>query len=76
MGAALALLSIFFQQNQDGLHIDSAVLKMAIKSLFLDQFSCVIYHFFSKFCTFSHVFFFVEELLSKLLRSVSLDVQP
>ena len=50
MGAALALLSIFFiQQNQDGLHINSAVLKMAIKSLFLDQFPCVIYHFFQNF---------------------------
>ena len=77
MGAALALLSIFFiQQNQDGLHIDSAVLKMAIKSLFLYQFPCVIYHFFQNFVLFHMFPFLLKSCYLKLLRSVFLDVQP
>ena len=51
MGAALALLSVFFlfSKIQDGRHIHSAVSKMAIKSLFLNQFSSVICHFFQTF---------------------------
>ena len=56
MGAALALLSNFFlfSKIQDGCHIDSAVSKMAIKLLFLNQF-CVIYHFVQIFILYHMV---------------------
>ena len=57
MGATLALMSNFFlfSKIQDGRHINSAVSKMAIKSLFLNQFSCVIYHFFQTFILYHMV---------------------
>ena len=51
MGAALALLSNFFYLAKFKMAAISVPLyqKMAIKSLFLYQFSCVIYHFFQNF---------------------------
>ena len=49
MGAALALQFFLFIKIQDGRHIDSAVSKIAIKLLFLNQLSCVIYNFFQTF---------------------------